>query len=128
LTRYRFWPSLLSRFQAVRRSLNTDQLRKRKNPGVWRAFDNRLSGFHQELVLNEIERPVLGSLCVLASAKGLSSEGSHPVWTGGYWLGYRVDVMVNAKNSFGGYVGAKKYTFWFRDNQLLTYFVPNDEA
>jgi hypothetical protein len=44
------------------------------------------------------------------------------------WFVYRVDVMVNAKNSFGGYVGAKKYTFWFRDNQLLTYFVPNDEA
>jgi hypothetical protein len=37
-------------------------------------------------------------------------------------------VMVNAKNSFGGYVGAKKYTFWFRDNQLLTISVPNDEA
>jgi hypothetical protein len=44
------------------------------------------------------------------------------------WLGYRVDVMVDAKNSFGGYVGAKKYTFWFRDNQLLTISVPNDEA
>ena len=60
--------------------------------------------------------------------KGYQAKAPVPFGPGGYWLGYRVDVMVNAKNSFGGYVGAKKYTFWFRDNQLLTISVPNDEA
>jgi hypothetical protein len=60
--------------------------------------------------------------------KGYQAKAPVPFGPGGYWLGYRVDVMVNAKNSFGGYVSAKKYTFWFRDNQLLTISVPNDEA
>src|ERR1700747_1207115 len=60
--------------------------------------------------------------------KGYQAKAPVPFGPGGYWLGYRVDVMVNAKNSFGGYVGAKKYTFWFRDNQLLTISFPKGEA
>jgi hypothetical protein len=60
--------------------------------------------------------------------KGYQTKAPVPFGPGGYWLGYRVDVIVYAKNSFGGNVGAKKYTFWFRDNQLLTISVPSDEA
>lgn len=32
--------------------------------------------------------------------------------------GYLLDVTVNAKNSFGGYVGAKPYKFLFHNDQL----------
>ncbi len=35
----------------------------------------------------------------------------HAVW--------RVDVNVNAKNSFGAYAGFTKYQFWFYNNQLI---------
>ena len=33
--------------------------------------------------------------------------------------GYMLDVMVNAKNSYGGYVGAKPYRFMFRNGLLV---------
>jgi len=33
--------------------------------------------------------------------------------------GYMLDVMVNAKNSYGGYTGAKPYRFMFRNGLLV---------
>lgn len=33
--------------------------------------------------------------------------------------GYLLDVTVNAKNSYGGYVGAKPYKFLIRNDQLV---------
>jgi len=32
--------------------------------------------------------------------------------------GYMIEAMVNAKNSYGGYTGAKPYRFLFRDGKL----------
>jgi hypothetical protein len=32
---------------------------------------------------------------------------------------WRVDVNVNAKNSFGAYVGFSKYQFWFYNDKLI---------
>lgn len=37
----------------------------------------------------------------------------------GYQFGYVLLGMINAKNSFGGYVGAKQYQFYFRDGSLM---------
>lgn len=34
--------------------------------------------------------------------------------------GYMLDVRVNAKNSFGGYVGAKPYRFLFRNAKMVS--------
>jgi hypothetical protein len=31
----------------------------------------------------------------------------------------RVDVNINAKNSFGAYIGFSTYQFWFHNNQLI---------
>ena len=48
------------------------------------------------------------------------------IWEGGgqltkkLYAGYVVVVSVNAKNQFGGYVGAKRYGFLFKNDQLLT--------
>jgi PBP1b-binding outer membrane lipoprotein LpoB len=33
--------------------------------------------------------------------------------------GYLLDVSVNAKNSYGGYTGAKPYKFLFRNDQVV---------
>jgi hypothetical protein len=42
--------------------------------------------------------------------KAYTNEGA--AWGGDVsWLGYAIDVKVNAKNRFGGYVGYKKYLF-----------------
>jgi len=38
------------------------------------------------------------------------------------WLGYLVDVEVNAKNSYGGYVGYKPYVFLFNGNQIYEHY------
>lgn len=35
------------------------------------------------------------------------------------FTGYSVPVMVNAKNSFGGYVGFKPYTVLFKNNEVV---------
>lgn len=46
-----------------------------------------------------------------------------PVFDGGdLMFGYSLEGMVNAKNSFGGYVGAKPYSFLFRDGQMIAIF------
>ena len=34
-------------------------------------------------------------------------------------VGYKVVVKVNAKNSFGGYIGFRPYVFLFRDNRVI---------
>ena len=39
-------------------------------------------------------------------------EGGELVW------GYRLDAKVNAKNSFGAYIGYKPYFFMFRNGEL----------
>ena len=36
-------------------------------------------------------------------------------------LGWGVDVYINSKNRMGGYVGAKKYSFFFIDNKIYAY-------
>src|SRR3989344_3264916 len=38
------------------------------------------------------------------------------------WIGYLVDVQVNAKNSFGGYVGFKPYMVFFSGNRIVRHF------
>lgn len=45
-------------------------------------------------------------------------------WAGGglsgpIQYGYGVSCYINAKNSFGGYVGAKKYNFLIRNGQVV---------
>ena len=35
------------------------------------------------------------------------------------WRGYAVDFQMNAKNSFGGYVGFKAYTALFSEGRLV---------
>jgi hypothetical protein len=32
---------------------------------------------------------------------------------------WRVDVNVNAKNAFGGYVGFQRYSFWFDRDRMI---------
>ena len=41
--------------------------------------------------------------------------------------GWMVNVEVNAKNSYGGYVGFRTYSFLFRGEQLVDVIPPPDE-
>ena len=43
--------------------------------------------------------------------QSFNAQSLHSCW--------RVDVNVNAKNSFGAYIGFSKYQFWFYNNQLI---------
>lgn len=35
--------------------------------------------------------------------------------------GYDVDVLINAKNSYGGYTGFEAHKFFIRDNEIVSY-------
>lgn len=35
-----------------------------------------------------------------------------------FFLGWEVDAQINAKNSYGGYVGYSPYSFFFQGNEI----------
>lgn len=45
-----------------------------------------------------------------------------PAHGGGLVFGYILDVKVNAKNSFGGYVGFKPYRFVYKNGDIVTVY------
>ena len=45
-----------------------------------------------------------------------------PIQGGGFQFGYKLDVQVNAKNSFGGYTGYKPYIFLFFNGDFKRIF------
>lgn len=45
--------------------------------------------------------------------KGYSQDGSMSDSSGGVRYGYVAPVLVNAKNSYGGYTGNQQYVFMF---------------
>lgn len=50
-----------------------------------------------------------------------------PYSSGGkQYVGYIIFLNVNAKNRMGGYVGAKKYGFLFRDNAIIKVMEPEE--
>jgi hypothetical protein len=42
--------------------------------------------------------------------------------------GYKIDVLINAKNSEGKYIGFEPYTFLFRNNLLIRELTPETGA
>jgi len=42
--------------------------------------------------------------------------------------GYKIDVLINAKNAKGKYIGFEPYTFLFRDNLLIRQLTPETGA
>jgi len=47
---------------------------------------------------------------------------------GAIHYGYKVDVLINARNSNGKYIGFEPYTFLFRDNMLIRELSPQAGA
>lgn len=45
-----------------------------------------------------------------------------PIHGGGLVFGYILDVKVNARNSFGGYVGFKPYRFVYKNGNIVTIY------
>jgi len=69
-----------------------------------------------------------------ASAQ-ISYETPHRSWfksTGllndrrGTIYGYVVPAVINARNGLGGYVGPRRYWFFFRDNELIAWHDSSD--
>lgn len=64
------------------------------------------------------------------SAQFRFSEPRRSYYDNGYgsvtWVGYRVDVHVNAKNAHGGYTGFREWTALFSDGHLDRILSPND--
>ncbi|MCC7146095.1 MAG: hypothetical protein IT443_06585 [Phycisphaeraceae bacterium] len=48
--------------------------------------------------------------------QGWAAEGLF--YGGGYLYGYLLDGWVNARNSFGGYTGRKRYVFMFHNGEI----------
>lgn len=49
----------------------------------------------------------------------------HKSWVGGAFksalnFGYDMDASINAKNSFGGYTGAKQYKFFLKNGSIIS--------
>jgi hypothetical protein len=56
---------------------------------------------------------------------GIVSTGwirNAPIHGGGLVFGYKLDVSVNGKNSYGGYVGFKPYMFIFYNGSIKTVY------
>lgn len=49
-----------------------------------------------------------------------------PLQGGKATFGYTLNVKINARNSFGGYVGFKPYMFVFRNEMLVQVWAEND--
>ncbi|MEM6553985.1 MAG: hypothetical protein AAF750_17860 [Planctomycetota bacterium] len=47
---------------------------------------------------------------------------------GGYLYGYRLEGRVNARNSFGGYTGHRRYLFMFRDGEIAAVWGEQDHT
>jgi hypothetical protein len=64
------------------------------------------------------------------SAQYLFESNPEPWWTIDYvgrtlHTGYAVRFQLNSKNSYGGYIGFRKWLVLFRDNQIIA-FEPNE--
>lgn len=42
-----------------------------------------------------------------------------PLMGGRLYVGWQVNMQVNAKNSFGGYTGRQAYAFFLKDEQII---------
>lgn len=49
-----------------------------------------------------------------------------PLYGGGLYAGYMVYVDVNAKNRMGGYVGAQRYGFLFKNDSIILVLNPDE--
>ncbi|CNJ19119.1 Uncharacterised protein [Yersinia aldovae] len=62
---------------------------------------------------NSLKDPDSAKYTFLPTFKGYSQDGSMSSSGGGVSYGYVAPVLVNAKNSYGGYTGNQKYVFIF---------------
>lgn len=72
-----------------------------------------------------LKDPYSAQYTFLQPFKGYSQDGAWAPSKGGVTYGWVAPVMVNAKNSYGGYTGAKRYVFMF-SNSILYDVTGND--
>lgn len=81
-----------------------------------------LPGDYQDLIKAHfstvLKDPESARYTFMPTYKGYSQDGSLAESAGGVKYGYVVPVLVNAKNSYGGYTGNQQYAFIFSGGVL----------
>ena len=70
----------------------------------------------QSWVMTQLKDP-LSAQCNWGPVQRGWTRGA-PIEGGSLYFGYRMEASINAKNSFGGYVGFKPYVFMFKNGDL----------
>ena len=65
-----------------------------------------------------LKDPFSAQYTFLPTFKGYSQDGAWSPSGGKSYFGWVAPVLVNAKNSYGGYTGSQKYTFLFSGGTL----------
>ena len=81
-----------------------------------------LPGNYQDLIKAHfntlLKDPESARYTFLPTYKGYSQDGVLAESSGGVKYGYGAPVLVNAKNSYGGYTGNQQYAFMFSNGVL----------
>ncbi|WP_071531994.1 hypothetical protein [Kosakonia radicincitans] len=81
-----------------------------------------LPGNYQDLIKDHfnvvLKDPESARYTFMPPYKGYSQDGALAESGGGVRFGYVVPVLVNAKNSYGGYTGNHQYAFIFSNGVL----------
>lgn len=101
-----------------------DELLSRSTPQDWGVLDSNHQAAERAVILQTLKDPDSARIRFTQPTRGVSHSLGEPV------LAWYSMVYVNAKNSFGGYVGEKPYGFAYRcpvnkSCQLINYGIPH---
>lgn len=104
----------------------TDELLSRSTQQDWGVLDSNHQATERALILQMLKDPDSAKIRFRAPERSTDRINGKPVLV---WLSF---VYVNAKNSFGGYVGERPYAFAYlcpvnKNCQLINYAIPNDK-
>ena len=102
-----------------------DELLSRSKPQDWGVLDSNHEAAERAAILQTLKDPDSARFRFEKPTRGVSHSLGEPV------LAWYSQVYVNAKNSFGGYVGERPYAFAYlcpvnKSCQLINYAIPHD--
>lgn len=104
----------------------TDELLSRSTPQDWGVLDANHEDAERLVILQMLKDPDSAKIRFGKPTRGVAYSHGEPV------LAWFSPVYVNAKNSFGGYVGEKPYAFAYRcqankNCKLIKYAIPDNK-
>lgn len=103
-----------------------DELLSRSTQQDWGVLDSNHESIERAYILQTLKDPDSARIRFTKPIRDVSHDLGEPVLAWYSW------VYVNAKNSFGGYVGERPYAFSYqcpvnKNCRLINYAIPNDE-